>query len=54
MNHGFFGQEWATTCKTSEEEEESIERGEGPDADIHGTEMAWSFGMTTASSLGPP
>lgn len=43
MNHGFFGQEWATTCKTSEEEEEeeeNIERGEGPDADIHGAEMA--------------
>lgn len=39
MNHGFFGEEWATTCKTSEEEE-NIERGEGPDAEIHGAEMA--------------
>lgn len=40
VNHGFFGEEWATTCKTSQEEEENIERGEGPDADIHGAEMA--------------
>lgn len=42
MNHGFFGEEWATTCKTSEEEEEeeNIQCREGPDADIHGAEMA--------------